>query len=124
MVCHQCKIPCLDFGAHHERYKETLNKLRQGIRRVRPKRDMKDVLLLPDTCFRTCEAIAKICWAFLPHPAPSDCHLFGHVKDALRGRQFAYDNELKQSFVMCSEVGAGNFTVLIYSVLLNVGKVC
>jgi hypothetical protein len=25
---YQCKIPCLKFGAHHERHKETLNKLR------------------------------------------------------------------------------------------------
>jgi hypothetical protein len=25
-VYHCCKIPCLDFGAYHERYKETLHK--------------------------------------------------------------------------------------------------
>jgi hypothetical protein len=40
----------------------------------------------------------------LPHPAhspdlaPSDYHLFGPVKDALRGRHFADDDELKQVF--------------------------
>jgi hypothetical protein len=29
--------------------------------------------------------------------APCYCHLFAPVKDALRGRHFADDNELKQS---------------------------
>jgi hypothetical protein len=42
-------------------------------------------------------------WTVLPHPAhspnlpPSDYHLFALVKDALRGRHFADDNEVKQS---------------------------
>jgi hypothetical protein len=70
---------------------------------------MKDVLLLhdnarPHTNWRTREAIAKMGWTALPHPAhspdmaPSDYDLFGPVKDALRGRHFADDNELNQSF--------------------------
>jgi hypothetical protein len=70
---------------------------------------MKDVLLLhdnawPHTCLRTREAIAKMGWIILSHPAhnpdlaPSDCHLFGPVKDALYGCHFADDNEMKQSF--------------------------
>jgi hypothetical protein len=44
--------------------------------------------------------------------------------DALCGRHFADDNELKQNFhdVMCSKVKAGNFTTLVYSILLSVGK--
>jgi hypothetical protein len=42
-------------------------------------------------------------WTVLPHPAhspaltPSNYHLFGPVKAALRGGHFADDNELKQS---------------------------
>jgi histone-lysine N-methyltransferase SETMAR len=42
-------------------------------------------------------------WTVLPHPpyspdlAPSDFHLFGPLKDALRGRRFADDEELKHS---------------------------
>jgi hypothetical protein len=66
-------------------------------------------------------------WTFLPHSAyrqdlpPSDYHLFGTITDALRGRHFADDSELKQSFRDCSEVEAGNFA-LVHSVLLNVGK--
>jgi hypothetical protein len=46
----------------------------------------------------------------LPHPAhspdlaPSYCHLFGPVKDAICERYFAENNEMKQSFsdVVCS----------------------
>jgi hypothetical protein len=63
-----------------------------------------------------------------PHPAhspdlaPSDYHLFGPVKDALYERRFADGNELKHSFVTSSEVEAGNFTIMVYGVLLNVGK--
>jgi hypothetical protein len=33
-----------------------------------------------------------------PYLPPSEYRLFGRVKDALRGRHFADDNELKQSF--------------------------
>jgi hypothetical protein len=51
-----------------------------------------------------CEAIAKMRWtvplypACSPDLAPSDCHLFDPIKDALHGRHFADENELKQSF--------------------------
>jgi hypothetical protein len=72
--------------------------------------------------------MAKMGWTVLHHPAhspdhaPSNYYLFGPVKDALRGRHFADDNEVKKVFVMCSEAEAGNFTTLVYCVLLNVGK--
>jgi histone-lysine N-methyltransferase SETMAR len=67
---------------------------------------MKDVLLhqdnaRPHTSLRTREAVAKIGWAALPHPAqspdvaPSDYRLFDSIKNPLRGRHFAGDNELK-----------------------------
>jgi hypothetical protein len=52
-----------------------------------------------------CSSASVVCTTHqLPHPAhspnlsPSDCHLFGLVKDALHGCHFAGDNELKQSF--------------------------
>jgi hypothetical protein len=54
--------------------------------------------------------------------APSDGNLFGPVKDELHGRHFPNDNKLKQVFVMCFKVEAGNFTTLVYSILLNTGK--
>jgi hypothetical protein len=67
-------------------------------------------------------------WTVFPHPthspdlAPSDCHLFGAIKDALCGCHLADDSELKQVFMMCSDVEAGNFTTLVYIVILSVGK--
>jgi histone-lysine N-methyltransferase SETMAR len=42
-------------------------------------------------------------WEVLEHPAyspdlaPSDFHLFGPLKNALRGRQFAADDEVKEA---------------------------
>jgi histone-lysine N-methyltransferase SETMAR len=42
-------------------------------------------------------------WTVLPRPlyspdlTPSDFHIFGPLKDALRGRRFADDDELKHS---------------------------
>jgi histone-lysine N-methyltransferase SETMAR len=42
-------------------------------------------------------------WNVVPHPAhspdlaPSNCHVFGPVKDGLHGRHFVYD-EYKQTF--------------------------
>jgi hypothetical protein len=91
--CYQ--VLCFNFGAHHERYRETSN--------------VKDVLLLhgnawPHTSFRRREAIGKMGWALLPHPAhspdlaASNYHLFGPVKDALCGCHFADDIELIGSF--------------------------
>jgi histone-lysine N-methyltransferase SETMAR len=49
-------------------------------------------------------AIAEVRWAVLPHPAhspdlaPSDYHLFVPVKNALGGRHFVDDTELKLGF--------------------------
>jgi histone-lysine N-methyltransferase SETMAR len=69
---------------------------------------MDKVLLLhdnarPHTTLHTRKEIAKTGWTVLPHPpyspnlAPSDFHLFGPLKDALRGRRFMDNNELKHS---------------------------
>jgi hypothetical protein len=52
--------------------------------------------------------------------APSDYDPFGLKRDAFRGRHFAADKELMQSFR--DVVEAGNFTTLLYTVLLNVSK--
>jgi hypothetical protein len=49
-------------------------------------------------------AIARMGWTVLPqrahspHLTPFHCHVFGPVKDALRGRHFGDGNELKQNF--------------------------
>jgi hypothetical protein len=89
-------------------YKETLNTLQQWSHRVHPNWNTKDVLLLqdnawPDTSLCAPEAITKIRWTVLPHPAHSpvlacsNYQLFGPVKDGLHRCHFADDNRLKQS---------------------------
>jgi peptidoglycan/xylan/chitin deacetylase (PgdA/CDA1 family) len=67
--CQRSKIPCLYFGAHHERYKETLNKLRQRIRTVRPERNTKDVLLLHDNA----RPDTRLCTSQIWRPATVAC---------------------------------------------------
>jgi len=80
-------------------YIGTLQKLKQRYRRVRPNRNPGDMLIQhdnarPHTSLRTQEAIAKFGWTVLPHSpyspdlAPSDFHLFGPLKVALRGTRF------------------------------------
>jgi hypothetical protein len=59
--------------------------------------------------------------AHSPDLAPSYYQLFGPVKDALRDAILQMTTNWNKDFVMCSEVQAGNFT-MIYSVLLNVSK--
>jgi transposase len=66
---------------------------------------MEDVLLLhdnaqPHVSLLTTEAITKLSWTVLPHPpyspdlAPSDYHLFGKLKDSIRGTKFEDDGSL------------------------------
>jgi hypothetical protein len=84
-------------------------KLQKRTRTFHPNRNMKDVLLLhdnawPHTSLRTREAIAKMWWTFLPHPAdspdlaPSDYRLFYPVKDARRGRHFCRWQRIETKF--------------------------
>jgi hypothetical protein len=48
------------------------------------------------------EAITKLGWTVLPHPpnspdhAPSDFHVFGAHKDAIRGKRFGSDDEVTE----------------------------
>jgi histone-lysine N-methyltransferase SETMAR len=54
----------------------------------------------PHTSLSTREHITKMGWTVLHHPpyspdlAPSDFHLFGSLKDALRGTHFEDDNSV------------------------------
>ena len=47
--------------------------------------------------------LRELKWQLLPHPAyspdlaPSDFHLFGPLKDPLRGRRFGCESELKSA---------------------------
>jgi len=86
-------------------YIRTLQKLKQRYRRVRPNKNPGDMLIQLDnarfhTSLWTHEAIAKFGWTVLPHPphstdlAPWDFHLFGPLKDTLRGTRFEDDKSV------------------------------
>jgi histone-lysine N-methyltransferase SETMAR len=86
-------------------YIKILKKLKERYRRVRPNRNPGDMLIQhdnarPHTSLCTQEAMAKFGWTVLPHPpcspdrAPSDFHLFGPLKDALRGTRFEDDKSM------------------------------
>ena len=55
----------------------------------------------PHTTIRTKDAITSFEWTTVPHSpyspdlAPSDYHLFGTMKDALRDKHYGNDEEMK-----------------------------
>jgi transposase len=83
------------------------DKLKPAIRTKRRGLLSEGVALLhdnarPHTAAHTVETLRQLNFEVLKHPpyssdlAPSDYHLFGPLKDALRGRHFASDQELKE----------------------------
>lgn len=86
-------------------YVTTLKKLQARLSRVRPHRQKQDVLLLhdnarPHVSQKTTAVITKLGWTTLKHPpyspdlSPCDYHLFGKLKDSLRGTRFEDDDSL------------------------------
>jgi hypothetical protein len=83
-------------------YMATLTKLKARISRVGPEK--KTTFLLqhnnarPHSSLRTIGHVAKFGWIFLQHPSyspelvPSDFHLFGPMKNGLRGQHFPDNN--------------------------------
>ena len=57
----------------------------------------------PNTAIHTLQTLVKLGFTVLEHPAyssdlaPSDYHLFGPLKDALRGRRFTSDEGVKEA---------------------------
>ena len=87
------------------RYCQTLDELREAIRRKRPGQLTNGVILqhdnaTPHTARVTQGWLEKYGWEILPHPphspdlAPSDYHLFGPLKRELAGKRFDDDEEL------------------------------
>ena len=77
--------------------------LKPAIRSKRRGKLSKEILLLhdnacPHTAAHTLETLKQLKWEAMEHPAyspdlaPSDFHLFGLLKEALRGRQFSCDD--------------------------------
>ena len=89
-------------------YSEMLiDRLQSEIRRKRRGLLSKDIVLLhdnvrPHTAVHTVETLRKLKFEVMAHPpyspdlAPSDYHLFGPLKEALRGRRFTSDQEVNE----------------------------
>ena len=88
------------------RYQQKLKKLSRSIHLKGP--NLKNVILHHDnarthTTNATTAAIAAKGWTVLPHPAyspdlaPSDFHMFGPLKDYLRGQRFEDDDAVKSA---------------------------
>jgi len=80
--------------------------LKPAIRSKRNGKLSKEILLLhdstlPHTAAHTLETVKQLKWEAMEQPpyspdlAPSDFHLFGPLKDALRGRRFSCDDDGK-----------------------------
>lgn len=89
------------------RYCQTLDRLREAIRRKRPGHLTKGVTLqhdnaTPHTAKMTQDWLKRHNWENLPHPphspdlAPSDFHLFGPLKQHLAGQRFDDDDDLTE----------------------------
>jgi len=90
-------------------YVQTLHKLRRALCDKHPERN---IIILHDNTHPhatrlTLEAIAKMGWEVLPHPSyspdlvPSDYHLFGFVKDQLRGQRYETTVEIQKAVCQC-----------------------
>ena len=84
------------------------NELKPAIRSKWRRRLTQGVLLLhdnacPHTAHLTINTIRQLNWEVLEHPAyspdlaPSEFHLFGPLKNALRGRRYTADDEVKEA---------------------------
>jgi histone-lysine N-methyltransferase SETMAR len=62
----------------------------------------------PHTAANTAETLKKLNFEVMEHPpcspdlAPSDYHLFGPLKQVLRGRRFTTDQQLKETVACLS----------------------
>ena len=90
------------------RYCQTLDRLREAIRRKRPGRLRQGVILqhdnaTPHTAKLTQDWLQRYHWEVLPHPphspdlASSDYHLFGPLKRHLVGQRFIDDDDLTEN---------------------------
>jgi len=80
--------------------------MKHAIRSKRRRNLSKKILLLhdnarPHTAAHTLETLKQLKWQTMEHPAyspnlaPSDFHLFGPLKEALSGRWFSCDDDVK-----------------------------
>ena len=93
-------------------YCDTLKKFRRAIQNKRRGMLSRDVVMIhdnarPHTAASTQNLITTFGWEQFDHPpyspdlAPSDFHLFLHLKSFLVGRQFHDNNEVKEVVTTC-----------------------
>ena len=98
-------------------YVQTLHKLHRALRDKHPE---WNIIILHDNAWPhaarlTSEAIAKMGWEVLPHPsyspdlAPSDYHLFGFVKDQLRGQCYETTAAIQKAVLQCLRMAGTEF---------------
>jgi hypothetical protein len=69
----------------------------------------------PHTAHLTINTIHKLNWQVLEHPAlspdltPSNFHLFGRLKNAIRGRRFVEDDKMKDMVHDCYVINQKTF---------------
>lgn len=118
-------ILLIDFLEHGEtinadKYCETLRKLRRAIQNKRRGLLSSGVVLLhdnarPHTAAATGQLLDRFRWDIFDHPpyspdlAPSDYHLFMHLKKWLALQRFGNDDELKNGVTKWFKTQAGNF---------------
>ena len=89
-----------------ENYCELLTQVKKNIKNKRRELQSRGVILLqdnarPHTAARTLAKIKDLGWKLLTHPpyspdlAPSDFHLFGPLKESMKGIHFQTDEEVK-----------------------------
>ena len=99
-------------------FEDGWNILKMGTRAS--KRPGRNIIILhdnarPHAACLTSEAMAKMGWEVLPHPsyspdlAPSDYHLFGFVKDQLRGQRYETTEAIQKAVRQCLRMAGTEF---------------
>ena len=99
------------------RYVQTLLKLHRAMRDKRPGRKviLQHDNAWPHTAHLTLEKNENMGWEVLPHPpyspdlAPSDYHLFGFVKNQMRGQHYETKEALQTAVRQCLRAAGTEF---------------
>ena len=102
-----------------DRYITMLTKLKARISRVRPEKKTTFFLQHNNarlhTSLKTVEHIVNLGWTVVPYPpyspdlTPSDYHLFGLMKDVLRGQHFPSNDAIGQAVKQWAATASADF---------------
>ena len=108
-----------------DHYIVTLTKLKARISRVRQHDNARS-----HTSLKTVEHIANLGWTVLPHPpyspdlVPSDFHVFGPMKDGLRGQHFPSSNAIVRAVKQWATSAGADFYKCGMQVLVHRWRKC